>query len=646
VLTPDRLCRALGEVTVVHSGPSLLGSLFQYLRTEPGAPKSLPNLRHASSGGDLVPPSIMEEMKRVFPNAELFVIYGCTEVSCMGTTFPISREAKVNRTFVGKAFPNVTVQVLDANRKLVPFGVVGEICFAGKGVVRGYLDRPELTAEKFVPLEGRRFYQTGDMGRLHPDGNVEILGRRDFQVQLRGIRIELAGIEKTVQELGLAAQCAVVARTAKEGDVRLVAFIVRPRDLQVATFRRALADQLPAYMLPHHVVVLDAMPLTANGKLDRNRLKEMPWDAPRATEAEPPRSELERKIAEVFAHVLGLNAIGVEDSFFDLGGDSLLAVVALQEVADAIGMKVPPHVLFESATVRGFAADIEGGVPSASRPILLNERGAGPDVFAISGGYTYRKLAEHLEGHCNLYGVLAQGELGAFEAGDDFRSIEELARDYVGIIRRQQRHGPYWILGYSFAGIVAYEVAQQLRDTGEEIRFLSLIDPYLPEWDLGWRFRLAQLRRLLSAPRRDVASFFSRRLRERLGISSSSSESGNTGFIEQHENEKLSVLEERRFASKTNAASGYLPRIRPFPGHVSLIVSGDRLRGDPLKSPTCGWGPYVASLDVSSVDVHHLRMLFDEPHVGRIGELLMKALEDAGAPSTARASFGSSGLAG
>ncbi len=278
VLTPERLCLALQEVTVLHAGPSLLGSLFRYLRSTPSAPGTLPRMRHASSGGDMVPPSVMEEMKRVFPTAELFVIYGCTEISCMGTTFPIDRERKVSRTFVGKPFPDVTLRVLDSNRSLVPFGVVGEICFAGKGVVRGYLDRPDLTAEKFIDIDGDRFYQTGDMGRLHPDGNLEILGRRDFQVQLRGIRIELAGIEKTVQELGLAAQCAVVAKTLDEGDVRLVAFVVKPSVDDVASFRRALLAELPDYMLPHHVVVLDDMPLTVNRKLDRNRLKEMPWD--------------------------------------------------------------------------------------------------------------------------------------------------------------------------------------------------------------------------------------------------------------------------------------------------------------------------------------------------------------------------------
>lgn len=268
VLTPDRLCGALQQVTVLHAGPSLLASLFRHLRANPLAPRSFPMVRHASTGGDLVPPSIAEEMKSVFDNAEIYVIYGCTEISCMGTTFAVRRETKVTRTVVGEPFPDVQLRILDAEQRPVPPGEVGEICFAGKGVSSGYLGRPELTTTAFVEIDGARFYKTGDVGRISADGNLEILGRRDFQVKLRGIRIELAGIESTVLELGLATQCALVSKAMGDNDVRLVAFVVEPTVDSMATFRAKLGAQLPDYMIPHHVVVLDAMPLTPNGKLD------------------------------------------------------------------------------------------------------------------------------------------------------------------------------------------------------------------------------------------------------------------------------------------------------------------------------------------------------------------------------------------
>jgi thioesterase domain-containing protein len=580
--------------------------------------RTLPRMRHASSGGDMVSPSVMQEMKRVFPNAELFVIYGCTEISCMGTTFPIPRETKVNRTFVGKPFPDVALRVLDSNRNLVPFGVVGEICFAGEGIVRGYFDRPELTAEKFVEIEGRRFYQTGDMGRLHPDYNLEILGRRDFQVQLRGIRIELAGLEKTVQELGLAAQCAVVAKKLEEGDVRLLAFVVKPSVDSAAAFRRTLAAELPDYMLPHHVVALDAMPLTVNGKLDRNRLKEMPWDSQLGSSSRtPPANERERKIADVFARVLGRAEVGVEDSFFDLGGDSLRCVIALQEIELAIGVAIAPHVLFEGATVRALANHAPGEAFAESRPIALSEKSSGPPLFMLSGIHIYRALANRLGARCSCYGVFARREMAAFGPESGSHSIEDLARDYLTIIRSQQPKGPYRLLGYSFAGIVAYELAQQLRAAGEEVSFLALVDAALPEWVLGWRYRVSQIARLLSAPRRDVLTFVLRRLK----LVPPGADS-----LRYRDHERLGPLEERRDEANRAAAALYTPFIRPFAGRVTLIVSGARLREDPLKNPRCGWSGHVGSLDTHAVDVHHLRMLSDEPYVSEIAEVIAKGL--------------------
>ncbi|HEY8206801.1 MAG TPA: amino acid adenylation domain-containing protein [Myxococcaceae bacterium] len=620
VLTPGRLYRALLDVTVLHAGPSLLGSLFRYLRS-PSEPGTLPHMRHASSGGDMVSPSIMQEMKQVFPNAELFVIYGCTEISCMGTTFPIYRNVAVTRTFVGRPFPDVAVRVLDPDRNLVPFGAVGEICFAGKGIARGYLDRPELTAEKFVQMEGQRFYTTGDMGRLHPEGNLEILGRRDFQIQLRGIRIELAGIEKTVQELKLAAQCAVVARTGEDGELRLVAFAVKPAPGGPSAFRRALAKELPDYMVPHHLVELEAMPLTVNGKLDRNRLKELPWEPGRGSGEWNLGNDRERKIAEVFAHVLGVGEVGAEDSFFDLGGDSLLGVITLDEIEKAVGVRIPPHVLFESGTARALAAHTPGG-GGGSKPILLNSPAPGTPLFMLSGVHIYRELARCLNGRCAAYGVFAPREMEAFDPAKGVHTVEDLARDYVRLIQSEQPRGPYRLLGYSFAGVAAYEAALQLRAAGEEVCYLALVDALIPEWTLGLRFRMAQMGRLWSAPSRDVASFLWRRVRH-------GRPPPGHGVIRFAGDQKLGPLEQQRDDVNREAAGRYLPRMRRSEGPVTVIVAGDRLRGDPLKSRSCGWDMFVSKLDIHEVDSDHFKMLTDEPYVSQMADILEKGMQQA-----------------
>jgi amino acid adenylation domain-containing protein len=612
ILDPARLRAALAEVTVLHAGPSLLGSLFRHLDGD-----ALPRVRHASSGGDMVSPAIMAGMKRAFPRAELFVIYGSTEVACMGTTFPIPGDSPVERTFVGAPFPGVGLRVVDEGRSPVPPGEVGEICFAGPGLARGYLDHPAIEADRFVSLDGVRHYRTGDLGRLHPDGTLEILGRRDFQVQVRGIRVELGGIERTVLDLGLAAACAVVARRAGDGDVRIAAFVVGPTVEHPAAIRRALAARLPEAMVPHHVVPLDALPLTANGKLDRRRLLDLPWETPRIP-GQPAADEREAEIAAAFTRVLGCGPVGADDGFFDLGGDSLLGVVLLEELRRAAGISLPPHALFDAGTPRALARRAAGADP---RPIPLNPGSAGPPLFMISGVQVYRALARRLGDRAAAYGVFTDREVGLFEAGGTPHSLDDLVRDTLAVIRWQAPRGPYRLFGYSFAGLVAYEVAQALRAAGEEVRFLGMVDAMIPEWALGLRFRLAQLARGFTVPPRDLLAYLLRRARGR--VPEEAELSAHLG------DPRLGALVETRARVNRAAAVAYLARMRPYPGRVTLIVSAERLRRLPLLSPSCGFGPYVASLDIHPVDAGHLPMMSDEPHISRVADILADAVARA-----------------
>jgi amino acid adenylation domain-containing protein len=627
VLAPETFAKVLEEVTVLHCGPSLMGSLFRYLRTASSTGKTFPRMRHASAGGDLVPPHIQDELKTVFPNAELFVIYGCTEISVMGCTYPISRELKATRSFVGKPFPDTAVRVMDARGALVPIGVVGEICFAGKGVTLGYYQRDELTAQKFVEREGRRFYTTGDMGRVHPDGNVEILGRRDFQVQVRGVRIELAGIENTVRELGLAGQCAVVLKKLDEQDVRLVAFVAQVDNPSVGAFRRALAARLPEYMLPQHLVILEALPLTANGKLDRDKLALLPWD-PNTEHSSPAagklvqRTALEQQIAETMARVLKCPDVGPDADFFDQGGDSLTAVLLLLELENVLGIKLSPDILFEHSTVRALAAQAKGEFSRSPRPILLNGSPDAPAIFMLLGVHLYRELARRLEGRYAAYGVYAGRELLMFEAGAAGPTVQELAGDYIDIIRQQQPRGPYRLIGMSFGGVVAYEVAQQLRCQGEEVVFLGLLDAVLPETRVGRLMRLAWLR---------PGKFFqvvARRILKRFRPQPSTSAPRRAEFTRYDDRELQSPLDSRRQEAYRRAMQGYLSQVRPWKGDATLVVSGQRLARDLLQRADCGWTRHVSRLDRHTVDADHLGLL-EKPKVAEVADILLAALERA-----------------
>jgi amino acid adenylation domain-containing protein len=621
VLAPDRLASTLSQVTVVHAGPSLLGNLFRYLRSKAARP-TFPQIRHASSGGDIVPPTLVEEMKHVFENAELFVIYGCTEISCMGCTYPISRDRKMTRTFVGRPFPDVDVRVTDPVGNLVPFGVVGEICFAGKGVVPGYLHRPELTAEKFVDREDRRFYHTGDMGRLHADGNVEILGRRDYQVQLRGIRVELVGIENVVREIGLAEQCVMVVKTLDAHDVRLVAFAVKPRESTIGAFRQALAVHLPDYMLPQALVVVDALPVTRNGKLDRNAVQALPWKAA-PTEPPPaaPTTTLERQVAAAFAKALGVGDVGLDADFFDSGGHSLLAVIVAQELENALGLTLPLGLLFEHTTARALARQIRTSLAHEPRPVPLSVARDRPALFMLHGVQLYGALARRLEGQYSVYGVYSGREMLMFESSDTALTVPDLARDYIEIIRRQQPQGPYRIAGISFGGIVAYEVAQQLRAQGEDVPFVGLLDAVLPE--AGGRRWTGRLARLHALPCWDIARSLVWRLHRR--VAALCGARPKSEFTRYDGDETLAPIEDLRQRAYMRAAAEYVGQLRSFSGSVELIVAGHRLARDPLQRPDCGWHRYVSTVRVRSLPSDHLGLL-EEPTVAGVANIFLESM--------------------
>ena len=523
---------------------------------------------------------------------------------------------------------------------LVPLGVVGEICFSGKGVVPGYFERPALTAEKFIELEGMRFYRTGDLGRLHPDGNLEILGRRDFQVQLRGIRIELPGIENTVRELGLAWQCAVAVKTLDEHDTRLVAFVVKPRDetADIVSFRHALATHLPDYMLPQSLVVLDTLPVTANGKLDRKRLQDLPWQpqpAPARSRAAP-RNSVERNIAAAFSSCLGIPEaqVGIDDDFFDLGGHSLLAVSLLDDLENKLGLTFPPDVLFSHANIRELSAYSQHSFATEPRPILLNGNQNGPTLFVLLGVHLYRPLARRLEASYSVRAIYAGRELVMFDSPALAPSVDALARDYVQIIRRHQPAGPYRLVGMSFGGIVAYEVARQLRTANQEVTFLGLLDAVLPEHGLGRR--LQQVRRLGGLPRRQLMELVSSRVQRLVkgaldGHQASSEHSGRPEPRKYQGEARLLPLEDQRQEAYRIATEDYvsrMTRMTRFDGDALLIVAARRMQGVLMQSPSLGWDVVIPGLRVRNVDSDHLGLLA-EPGVRDVADIFLQTLRQA-----------------
>ncbi|HEY9660252.1 MAG TPA: amino acid adenylation domain-containing protein, partial [Allocoleopsis sp.] len=368
ILDFKRMVQTLEQVTVIHTSPSLMRKLMAYIQEQGLDLQRFQGLRHVSTGGDLVPADLVETMKTVFQNAEVFVIYGCSEISCMGCTYPIPRDQTVSKSKVGKPFNNVSVRLYDAHQNLVPIGIVGEIYFGGNGITQGYLNRDELTQDKFVRIDGQRFYRTGDMGRFDAEGNLEILGRSDFQIKLRGIRIELGEIETTLRQAP-GVRDGVVGLRELGDEPALIAYVVLHREETslINNIRAFLQERLPDYMVPAGFVVLEALPVNLNQKVDRRALPApTPENLAGFAEYVPPQDEWQQKLVQIWEEVLGIHPIGIRNSFLELGGNSLLAVQMLTQVEKVFERELPITMLLKCPTIEALAEAMQSVSDEAS----------------------------------------------------------------------------------------------------------------------------------------------------------------------------------------------------------------------------------------------------------------------------------------
>jgi len=352
VLDARRMADTLGEVTLFHIGPSLLKNIVGFILQNDIDFSTYSGVRHASSGGDMVPPELVRDLRDIFSDAEIYVIYGCSEISLMGCTWEVPASEAISRTFVGQPFANVQLHILDDDGNRVPRGSVGDVCFGGDGVVTGYLNRPELQERLFFERNGIRLYRTGDRGRLSHDGQLELMGRRDFQIQLHGMRIELAEIDYHLRQADGVRDGIVAARERHDGSKVLVAYYVaqEPGGNDIAGLRSHLTQRLPEYMVPTYYVQLDALPLNHNLKVDRNSLPDYVF--PESRVENPPQTPTEVSVAKIWCELLHLNAVDVGDNFMALGGDSLLAMQLIMSVEQVFSCRLDGlEVLRESLSV-------------------------------------------------------------------------------------------------------------------------------------------------------------------------------------------------------------------------------------------------------------------------------------------------------
>ena len=665
VVVPYRISRSPEEfyellnkarVTVLNQTPSAFRQLMQY-GAEAAERREL-SLRLVIFGGEALELSSLRSWfdQHGDERPQLVNMYGITETTVHVTYRPLKRSDLTAGSVIGRSIPDLQLYILDRYLQPVPIGVPGEICVGGAGVGCGYLNRPDLTATKFVPnpfssAPGARLYRSGDLARYLANGDIEYLGRIDQQVKIRGFRIELGEIEEVLRSHSAVRDAAVLAREDQAEDKRLVAYITR-RDTSArqSELRNFLGEKLPNYMVPGAFVFLDRLPLTPNGKIDRKALPK-----PETTGLEPrielvaPRDPLEQQLVRVWEGILNRTPIGIKDDFFELGGHSLLAVRLFSKIEKLTGNKLPLVTLFEARTIEQLATVLksEGWHPRWTSLVPIKPDGSKPPFYCVHGVggniLEFEHFSRYIDKDQPLYGIQAQGLDGK---SPRLQTVEEMAAHYIKETREFQPEGPYHLGGSSFGGVVAYEMAQQLMAQDQQIGLLVMFDSFAPghpKWPpqmsalrrrLNWwrlRFDLhwGNLKAAKGLAKVDYLAAKASRLKNRLQRKLRGARRKVKQSLEESVHPKAirAVREAGHQAHK-----GY--EAKPYPGEVTLLRAMEQPRGI-CEDRTNGWGDFaLGGVKVHYVPGHH-GAIMREPRARILVEKLTACLTEAQARAQA-----------
>ncbi|HEX7980351.1 MAG TPA: amino acid adenylation domain-containing protein [Gemmatimonadaceae bacterium] len=685
---PSYLLSAIAkhELTLLQLVPSQLQMLLEYESV--AAPAQLARLRRLFLGGEALPSELLARLGAACPSLPVTNLYGPTEATVYATHWSVTAGEWLGGAVpIGRPIANASVHVLrwpngDGSRaELVPVGVPGELCIGGTGLAHGYLNRPELTAEKFVadllaigltssdasltssdasltssdPTltsdASARLYRTGDRARYRADGTLEYLGRIDNQVKLRGFRVELGEIEAALRALPEVDSAAVLMREDTPGDQRLVAYCITApgasaSDETRAELRAALKRSLPEFMVPTAFVWMDAWPLNANGKLDRKQLP-APTGNVQAAAYVPPKTTIEHELVQIWEDLLERRPIGKHDDFFELGGHSLLAVRMLVEVSRLRGRQIPLAWLFESSTIEGLAARIEGEVQATREPpsvVLQPERTGTPLAFVHGdvrgGGWYCRRLAPLVVPDAPLIVLPTLGS----DRDERVWRIPSMAAQHVAELRKVQPTGPYRLAGFCVGGKIALEMARQLREAGETVERLIIIDsgaanarirymrrilPFVPgateqsrlarQADLmvAVRYYDGRVRWVANVPVRQQADWarrllkrWTQRFRSPASQSSAPKDAARPAMPTREQvDEDLTVSGEQVLLKQLHAVHTYIPQ--RYDGSIDLIWAEEHANVV-LKDPTRGWWRVASDVRVHAIVAHHLGLITNE----------------------------------
>ncbi|CAG0937556.1 partial fengycin family lipopeptide synthetase D, partial [Thermoflexales bacterium] len=589
-------------------------------------------------GGEAIGETLWSKLARSH-TLNCYNVYGPTECTVDATLCEVNHLP--NKPTLGRPLSNTQIYLVDEYLNLVPIGVPGELCISGAGVARGYWERPDLTAEKFVPdpfsaQAGRRLYRTGDLARYSPDGNIEFLGRIDRQVKIRGFRIELDEIEAVLSQCLAVQEAAVVSRDTQHDpeDRQITAYVVAqpgqtlaPNDLQ-----GFLKDKLPSHMIPAVFILVPALPLTPNGKVNRSALSKLEAaDLGSTGVLIAPRDALELQLVQIWEDVLGIRPIGVKHNFFNLGGHSLLTVRLLARIQHELGQSLPLAALFQDATVESLAMtlrrqNLQIKLRSSLVPMQKGNPNKRPLFFVHPGSGSvlcYMNLIRHLGPAQPFYGLQSPG---LDDQQSLLASVEAMARHYIDLLRSVQPEGPYLLGGWSMGGVVAFEMARQLQAQNQPVALLTLIDSYPPsnerEPDLDDNTLLVNFALNMGLPPQ-LVSFdsdpaepieFEERLRSLL------QRSQQAGLVPP--DLKPDRVQQLFIVFKNNVRAMMAYRPHPYSGAVTLLKASQPL-DEQLLADDLGWRKWAGEVFVERVPGNHYTLVH-EPGV----EVLADKLKD------------------
>jgi amino acid adenylation domain-containing protein len=621
--SPEAFYRLLHEegVTVLNQTPSAFRQLIQ---AEESVGVQDLALRYVIFGGEaLEMQSLKPWYERHGDKKPLLVnMYGITETTVHVTYRPLSLSDTAGGSVIGSPIPDLQLYIVDQHRQPVPIGAVGEMYVGGGGVARGYLGRPELTSDRFIPdpfssRPGARLYKTGDLARFLPDGDVEYLGRIDHQVKIRGFRIELGEVESALTQHPAIRQAVVVVREDTPGDKRLVAYLVTDgEDLDIRELRAYLAKSLPEYMVPNGVSILSALPLTPSGKVDRKALPAPVPERRDRSDLIPPRNHTETILASLFQNILNVDSVSIRDDFFDLGGHSVMAARLVSQIRAETGHQFPLAALFRAATVESLAQLIDQESEIGSDPVVMQIQpgdSARLPFFAIvppgeeSLGYTM--LARHMGKEQPVYKIQGHAPVTNSKRPYSEQEMRDLTNEYIAAMRTVQPSGPYCLGGECDGTHISEQIVLSLEAQGEEVGLFAIFDTWVMQHSQRrWLWRI---------------DYYSQRLQEFRGLN----------FTERLAAYlRLAGNKFQTLVGKKPAQADWRKTYWPEDFTPSQFCAPVILFKRPqqpffyVKDSQMGWGARSQSgVEIHEIEFNHLEIL-REPHVRIFGEKLAERM--------------------